>query len=848
LERFEQEAKAVAKLSHPNILEIFDYGHEGDIAFSVTELLQGQSLRERLDEGSMPVRKAVEFVVQVTAGLAAAHERGVVHRDLKPENLYITTEGRAKILDFGLALVEIERPDSDSGGVTESLTAPGAVMGTFGYMSPEQVRGEAVDERSDIFSLGAVFYEMLTGSRAFDGSSIGEVLGAILRDEPTPLRVCDESMPESVERIIQHCLEKRREERFQSASDLGFALTNTLTRSQVGEDRPSAGPWRVPQRVSRFLWGTAVGSLITLSLIALLYERPRPNHTPVRLSTFTYSGRDWAPSASPDGEMVAFASDRDGVSRIWLKHVVGGGEAPLTDGPDDLPRFSPDGSQVLFVRDRDGVMDLWRSSVVGGQEHKVLSDVLEADWSQDGSQVVFLRMALTGSDNLLRVGVAGVQSGEQRILVEIENRSCYGVRWSPDGRSILVSETGLHGMVAELSHVVLIDVESGVLERFELTDWPGPYSAGEWTPRGLDLVIGQAAHALARVSDLPSQVMVHNLETARSRCLFWAPLRMPYTGWTFSTIAVLDAHRLVVDGQLVQARLVETSWPGDEGAAPPRVLTKGLGRDRQPAFSPDGSKIVFSSNRSGNIDLWALDRASGKLHQLTDDSADDWDPAFTPDGESLLWSSSRSGNMEIWMAAADGSRARQVTRDGVDAENPTMTADGRWIVHASANDAKLGVWKIHPDGSNATRIVAGSAVLPEVSPDGRFALYLRLRGGGYVMRFVEVESGEPVGFEIELPTRDRGVNAVIGRARWTPDGDAVVFVAHDLRGNYGLFLQDFVLGQDTLGSRRRLAGFSHDLNAESFGISPDGSSIVISAMAEERSLRLAEGISLVGWN
>jgi TolB protein len=293
--------------------------------------------------------------------------------------------------------------------------------------------------------------------------------------------------------------------------------------------------------------------------------------------------------------------------------------------------------------------------------------------------------------------------------------------------------------------------------------------------------------------------------------------------------------------------LYEVALSGVVRTAPGEVLTRGLGRDRQPAISPDGDRVIFSSNRSGNIDLWTVNRQSRELRQLTDDLAVDYDPGFTPDGEHVLWTSNRGGNMEIWTADDDGSRARQVTSDGVDAENATMTPDGEWIVYSSFNDEKLGIWKIRPDGSDAALLAAGSYLLPEVSPDGRYVMFRRIRGVGYVIQVVEIEAGEMVPFEIELSAKKMHENVVIGRARWTADGSGIVYIGQNEEGLTGIYVQAFTPGRDTSDSRKQLAGFSKDFVTESLGVSPDGKSLVISAMSEQRSLKLAEFVRLDRW-
>jgi len=841
--RFEREAKAVAALSHPGILAIYDFGSDDGQTFAAMELLEGETLADRLLAGRIPVRKARELAVLIADGLAAAHARGIIHRDLKPANIFITNDGRPKILDFGLARVE-EQDSSHSQSPTVQ-TNPGSVMGTVGYMSPEQARGEELDARSDIFSLGAVLYEMVTGDRAFEGKSAAEVLGAILRDDPTPIRDKDPAFPERFESIILHCLEKNPAERFQSARDLGFALANSSSASV--SDLPAARAGESSKRHSTMPIIALAGWLLAAAAgIGLLMQAgPSEDNVPIRLTNLTYSGRDWAPDISPSGDVVVFASDRDGTQKIWMKQVTGGGEEAMTDGPDDIPRFSPDGSQIMFVRIEGGQRNLYRISVVGGLPRKLLDDALEGDWSPDGRQVAFIRMRPVEGQNLVDIGIADIQTGVERILAQAENRSVYGVRWSPDGRLLAVCEGSLTGNTADAS-INMIDVATGELNVMTLTEWTGPYTALQWAPSSESFLVGQAVDFLANTTGTPAQVMEYDLVTGARNPLFWAPIRLPRGGWGFSTLAVLAGDKLVVDDDIVRLELHEVSWRKDQGEATPRTLTRGLGIDRQPAYSPTGSQVIFSSNRSGNVDLWIVDRETLAVRQVTDDPADDWDPAFTSNGD-IVWSSDRAGHMEIWMANADGTRARQVTNDGIGAENPTMTSDGRWIVYASSHDQKIGVWKIRPDGSEATRLAEGALLLPEVSPDGRYALFLEVRSLNFVIRVIEIETGDVVPFEIVLPVTGRNQNVVPGRARWSPDGSSIVYVGQNEQGLTGVYAQDFEPGEDTSASRRPLAGFSTAFATESLGVSPDGKHVTISAQYNRRSLIIADGVSLKYW-
>jgi TolB protein len=461
--------------------------------------------------------------------------------------------------------------------------------------------------------------------------------------------------------------------------------------------------------------------------------------------------------------------------------------------------------------------------------------------------VAFLRKGVVGSGEIVILGLAEVQTGHERVLARVANRRCYAVRWSPDGRRIAMNEAYL-GNVADESYIDLIEKETGDLERLSLTQWKGPYTAVAWLPEGRSFLVGQAADVLAHVSGSMGQIMQYDLESGTCDPLFWSAVNVvPMLGWNTATLTILNANQVVLDELHSRAELREVSLSDSDDEPPVRVLTRGLGHDRQPAFSPDGNKVIFSSNRSGNVDLWIVDRITSELRQLTDDPADDWDPAFTPDGEHVLWSSNRSGNMEIWMATAAGSHARQVTQDGIDAENPTMTRDGKWIVYSSSNDEKLGIWKIHADGSEATRLIEGTFALPEVSPDGRYALFSQILTQSARIQVVEVESGELIPFGIEVTPTARWQNSHHARARWTEDGRSIVYIGQDRQGRFGVFAQDFAPGQDTLVSRKPLAGFSPDFVTESLGISSDGQCLVISARFDIQSLKLAEGIGLLGW-
>jgi len=328
LRRFEQESQAAGALNHPNILAVYDVGTHDDAPYIVSELLEGESLKKRLDDGPLPHRKAIDYAVHIAQGLAAAHDKGIIHRDLKPDNLFITSDDRVKILDFGIA--KLVSPISEDAPQTEIATRkvqtdPGTVIGTVGYMSPEQVRGKHIDHRSDIFSLGAVLYEMLSGQRAFRRENAVETLNAILKEEPTDLLTTTRNVSPALERVVWHCLEKSPERRFQSATDVAFALealsgVGTRSTEQTMMTTAPRARWVTKERV---VWASVCALLLAAALLfAYWSRRPTTNATAVRLGLVTppEASLPSRVTISPDGQRVVFiANSADGKRLLWVR-------------------------------------------------------------------------------------------------------------------------------------------------------------------------------------------------------------------------------------------------------------------------------------------------------------------------------------------------------------------------------------------------------------------------------------------------------------------------------------------------------------------------------------------------
>jgi serine/threonine protein kinase/Tol biopolymer transport system component len=406
LKRFEQEAKATSALNHPNILTVYDIGEHDGAPFIVAELLEGEELRARLDEGAIQLRKVTEYAQQIVSGLSAAHEKGIVHRDLKPENLFITVDERVKILDFGLA--KLSDREASAGGTSgnedatrKALTNPGVVMGTAGYMSPEQVRGTQIDHRSDIFSFGVILYEMLTGRRAFQEESLAETMSAIVKDEPPEMTESNPNISPSLERIVRRCLEKKPDRRFQSTADLGFALESlsaptSSSGSGIQEIAVEHEPKPRPSRPLLFGLGLlllAVGASTGILAYGYFWKAPMPKYEQL---TFR---RGFVTQArfSPDGQSVVYGAEWGGKPGEIFTTRTEAGESKSLDLKDaDVLSVSSSGElAILIKRTYLGQLiykgTLARVPILGGTPREILEDVQQADWSPDGKELAIVR-------------------------------------------------------------------------------------------------------------------------------------------------------------------------------------------------------------------------------------------------------------------------------------------------------------------------------------------------------------------------------------------------------------------------------------------------------------------------
>jgi Tol biopolymer transport system component len=801
LRRFEQEARTIAALNHPNILGIHDIGAYDGAPFLVSECLEGQTLRDKLKSGPLPARLAIEYALGIAQGLAAAHEKGIVHRDLKPENVFVTREGRLKVLDFGLA--KLVGPDESHETVVtlaSPATLPGMVMGTVGYMSPEQVRGEPSDARSDIFSLGAVLYEMLTGKRAFKRETFAETMSAILREEPPDLSDTGWQGPLALQRILVRCLEKNVERRFQSASDLAFAiesLSGTSTAKTVPEPKSKLAwmPWVI---AAAMLVGTAVWEMVRP---AAGPANPLEGAHFTRLTDF----ESVEAAISPDGRFVAFISDHDGAFDVWLSQVGTGHLANLTQGkvgplPGPLRSvgFSGDGSEI-WLGGGDVGMRLRLMPLTGGTPRNFLSEeAVNLAWSPDGERIVYHTFG--NGDPMFVADRNGANA--RRILVDRPGVHNHFPTWSPDGRWIYF----VHGTPATKEmDLWRIAPAGGNPERLTQRNTDVAYP----TPVG-----SRTVFYVARDGDGSGPwLWAFDLKRKDSRRASFGLEQ--YTSVQASTdgrklVATISNPAASLWSVPILDRLAEEHDVKPYPVPTVRALAPRFGRSSLFYLSSLGTGDGLWRLRDGQVtEIWK--GADGALLET---------PAVSLDGDRVAIVLRRSGKRQLHVLSSDGAELQPIAGE-IDVQGTgCWSPDGRWILTGGSDATGPGLFKIPLEGGSPVRLVAGPALNPAWSPDGSLIVY----AGTNVRTFAPLLAVRPDGTSVELPQIN--LRRLGERVRFLPDGKSVIYMQGLLTS------QDFWLLDLASMKSRPLTRLQNRATMRTFDVTSDGKQIVFDRLRE----------------
>ena len=739
MRRFEQEARAAAALNHPNILAIYQMATQDGTSYLVSELLEGESLRDRLRRGLMPLRKAIDYAVQIAHGLAAPHEKGIVHRDLKPENVFITSQGRVKILDFGLAKVTERKVASDSDPTLPQGTEAGMVMGTAGYMSPEQVRGKALDHRSDIFSFGTILYELVTGKQSFHKSTSAETMTAILNEEPTPITQFAPATPPGVVRVVNRCLEKDPDQRFQSASDLAFAL-EALSDSGATPSNSAALPSPASPQKRWIWWGIA--SAAVFAVLVYLWMQPPP--VP-KLSNYTQLTRDGALKqlVGTDGSRIYYYQMNTEYVGLLELSVAGGESRKSNILPShDLnpAALSPDNSEIL-ASEAHGMPPsgpLWSFPILGGPGRRIGDiDATTASYSRDGKMIAFTKGP--------GVFVAQSDGSGVRQIADITPNQAYTPVFSPDGRFVRFDNSG---PTSSFIWQASLDGRESHQLFPGLTQPPAIECCGIWSSDGKYFLYSSKG----QIWSLPADSPFHRAQRLPNQ-LTSSPLAIR------SFIPSKDGKKIFVVGENPRGQLLRY----DLKTRKFEPYLGGISAEFMD-FSKDKQWVAYVTFPE-NV-LWRSRVDGSEKLQLTSSNAPAvFLPRWSPDGKTILYFSIGNGqHVTVYEIPFDGGNPRPVPIKGFDPWDPNWAPDGSKILFGGSASNPSGSIHLFDIASGQIDTLPGSTGFysPRWSPDGRHIAAMSWDSTRLLVFDFDIQKWREVG---------RGN---LGFNNWTSDSQSVV--------------------------------------------------------------------------